>query len=82
MLSIEHSYAYKQLNDGLSKLREGMLSSRHPKMATRLSTMLVNHRSMLEVSLLEQQVQEVQALLASYRAEPIRLLNGTPTPVN
>ena len=68
----EHGKVYREL-------RQGRIE---PQLATRLSTMLVNHRSMLEVSLLEQQVQEMQALIASYRAEPIRLLNGTPTPVN
>jgi hypothetical protein len=36
--------------------------------------MLVNHRSMLEVALLEQQIEEMRQLLASERAIPLPLL--------
>jgi hypothetical protein len=66
----EHSLVYKEL-------RRGRIE---PTLATRLSTMLVNHRSMLEVELLERQIEEMRQMLASERAIPLPLItqrNGT-----
>jgi hypothetical protein len=51
----------------LKELRRGRIE---PQLATRLSTMLVNHRSMLECALLEAQIEEMRLLLASDRAIP------------
>ena len=56
----EHSLVYKEL-------RRGRIE---PALATRLSGVLVNHRSMLEVAILEAQVDEMRQLLASDRAAP------------
>jgi hypothetical protein len=56
----EHGKVYREL-------RQGRIE---PQLATRLSTMLVNHRSMLEVALLEKQIEEMRQLLASERAIP------------
>ena len=56
----EHSLVYKEL-------RRGRIE---PALATRLSGVLVNHRSMLEVAILEAQVDEMRQLLASDRAVP------------
>jgi hypothetical protein len=60
----EHSLVYKEL-------RRGRIE---PTLATRLSTMLVNHRSMLEVELLERQIEEIRQMLASERAIPLPLI--------
>jgi hypothetical protein len=52
-------------------------------MATRLSQMLVNHRAMVEVVLLERQIEEMRQLLASDRSVPLPQLitqrNGSLT---
>jgi hypothetical protein len=47
-----------------------------PALASRLSTLLVNHRSMLEVALLEKQIEEMRQLLASERAIPLPILTA------
>jgi hypothetical protein len=60
----EHSLVYKELRRGRIK----------PELASRLSTLLVNHRSMLEVALLEQQIEEMRVALAL--PPQSRLLNG------
>jgi hypothetical protein len=48
----EHALVHKEL-------RRGRIE---PQLATRLSTMLVNHRSMLEVALLEKQIEEMRQM--------------------
>jgi hypothetical protein len=50
----EHALVYKEL-------RRGRIE---PTLATRLSTMQVNHRTMLEVELLERQIEEMRQMLA------------------
>jgi hypothetical protein len=57
----EHGKIYREL-------RQGRLE---PSLASRLSAILMNHRSMLEVALLEQQIEEMRQLLASERSIPL-----------
>jgi hypothetical protein len=59
----EHGKVYREL-------RQGRIES---TLASHLSAMLVNHRSMLEVALLEQQIEEMRQMLASDRAVPLPL---------
>ena len=56
----EHGKIYREL-------RQGRLE---PSLASRLSAILMNHRSMLEVALL-QQIEEMRQLLASERSIPL-----------
>lgn len=62
----EHARVYREL-------RRGKLE---PSKASRLSQLLTNHRSMLEVQVLEQQVEEMRAILAATQQTPLRLING------
>jgi len=58
-------------------LRRGKIE---PGLATRLSQMLVAHRGMVEVALLEQQIEDLRLQLASERALPpliTQRTNGT-----
>ena len=57
----EHGKIYREL-------RQGRLE---PSLASRLSAILMNHRSMLEVALLEQQIEEMRQVLASERSIPL-----------
>jgi len=55
-------------------LRKGRIE---PKMANRLSQMLVNHRSMLELGLLEAELQNTKLQLENLRQEAV-LINHVP----
>jgi hypothetical protein len=57
----EHGKVYREL-------RQGKIT---PALASRLSQLLVNHRTMLEVAILEKQIEEMRQLLASERSVPI-----------
>ena len=64
----EHGKVYREL-------RQGRIE---PALASRLSMLLVNHRSMLEVAILEKQVEEMRQLLASERSVPlVTMRNGS-----
>jgi hypothetical protein len=63
---LEHSKVYKEL-------RRGRIT---PALASRLSQLLVNHRSMLEVAILEKQIEEMRQLLASERSVPILTMHN------
>jgi hypothetical protein len=61
------------------ELRKGRIQ---PALASRLSQILVNHRTMLETQALEAELQELRGILELAQSKPMRLINANQTKPN